>query len=183
MDVKQPEKLIEHALALIQKMAREDTDPTTAIRVIELLRQFELELLVLLVKLLVNQQGALDGRRQELPERGPELTDSERGQHPGGVSSATTPSPPPTNAALPPSRRKAYQQYLWATRTSPELAEATDRDVYRWLSEHVDDGEQLPAFGTWSRYLREARVFYGTSKHNRRSGRGTGRSVVRRGEI
>lgn len=87
------------------------------------------------------------------------------------------------SAGLSPSRRKAYQQHQWAVETNAELEGTTDRQVYDWLGEHLDENEQLPPFSTWSRYLRDARASYGTSKHTPQAGRKTGRSIVRPDEI
>jgi hypothetical protein len=86
-------------------------------------------------------------------------------------------------AGLSPSRRKAYQQHQWAVESNVELEGTTDRQVYDWLGEHLDENEQLPPFSTWSRYLRDARASYGTSKHTPRAGRKAGRSIVRPDEI
>ncbi len=68
-----------------------------------------------------------------------------------------------------------------------------DREAYDLLKENGISGEgaeeselsdnELPAFDTWSRYLRSARKKRGQQKNNRRSGRTTGRSVVRHDEI
>jgi hypothetical protein len=88
-----------------------------------------------------------------------------------------------SESKLSPSRMKAYQQFLWAVNTNAELDGATDRDVYDWLKEHLDENESLPEFSAWSRYVRQAREAYGTSKHNRRAGRQTGRSIARPDEI
>jgi hypothetical protein len=88
------------------------------------------------------------------------------------------------DAGLSPSRKKAYQQYQSAVKKIAELDGATDRQVYDWLGEHCDDeDEKLPPFSTWSRYLRHARAYYGTSKNTRRAGRQTGRSIVGSDEI
>jgi hypothetical protein len=84
---------------------------------------------------------------------------------------------------LPPSRQKAYSQYQWAIRTNAELSGAGDRAVYDWLTEHSEEGEQLPSFASWTRYLRDARAAIGTSKHTPRHGRETGRSIVRPSDI
>jgi hypothetical protein len=89
----------------------------------------------------------------------------------------------PEGAGLPPSRQKAYSQYLWAVKENAELDGATDQQVYDWLSEHLEDGEQLPPFNTWSRYVREARSHHNTSKHSSRVDRETGRSIVRPDQI
>jgi hypothetical protein len=86
-------------------------------------------------------------------------------------------------AALAPSRQKAYSQYQWAVRTNAKLQGATDQQVYDWLAAHIEDGEQLPSFSTWGRYLRDARATHGTSKHNRRAGRETDRNIARPDQI
>jgi hypothetical protein len=84
---------------------------------------------------------------------------------------------------LPPSREKAYRQYLDAVAKNPtQLNDETDRKVYDWLEEHAE-GEALPVFGTWSKYLREARKHYQTNKHTARHGRETGKTVVRQDRI
>jgi hypothetical protein len=86
---------------------------------------------------------------------------------------------------LSPSRKIAYQQFEWAVRTNAALDGATDRTVYDWLKEHLEEDEAnaLPAYSTWTRYLSDARAAYNTRKHNSRAGRETGRSTVRPDEI
>jgi hypothetical protein len=84
---------------------------------------------------------------------------------------------------LSPSREKAYRQFEWAVRTNAALDGATDCEVYNWLAEHLDRGESLPQYSTWTRYLSDARAAYDTRKHNRCSDRETGRSIVRPDEI
>jgi hypothetical protein len=86
-------------------------------------------------------------------------------------------------ATLAPSRQKAYGQYLDAVRRNPELANATDRDVYDAVKEQLDSGETLPSFATWTRYLRDARDYHDANKSKSRAGREHGKSVVRRDEI
>jgi hypothetical protein len=84
---------------------------------------------------------------------------------------------------LPPSREKAFRQYLQAVSNNPtQLNGATDREVYDWLEVH-SEGERLPRFDTWSRYLREARDHYSAQKNTARTGRVTGKSVVSEDEI
>jgi hypothetical protein len=85
-------------------------------------------------------------------------------------------------AKLAPSRSKAYGQWQDAIRRNAALHDATDREVYDWLNENLDDGEQLPTFPTWRRYVSEGRKAYSTSKHTSRAGR-TGRSVVNRNKV
>jgi hypothetical protein len=89
----------------------------------------------------------------------------------------------PEVVKLAPSRLKAYQQFQWAVTMNPELEGASDQQVYDWLTEHLDEGDPLPLFGTWRRYVSEARAAYDTRKHNLRAGRETGRSAVRPDEI
>jgi hypothetical protein len=82
---------------------------------------------------------------------------------------------------LAPSRVKALSQYRDAVNKCPNLKAATDCDVYKWIKDH-SDGDSVPTYATWSRYLREARGAVGTSKNAPRSSR-TGRSIVRVDEI
>jgi hypothetical protein len=78
---------------------------------------------------------------------------------------------------LPPAREKAYQQFQWAVQQDAALEGATDRDVYEWLKEKLDEDDKLPSFASWSKYVRDARKIQGVSKHTSRAGR-TGRSIV-----
>ena len=59
----------------------------------------------------------------------------------------------------------------------------TDREVYDWLTEHLDEGEKLPGFETWDRYVRQARSVLGTQKYEPRSGREHGGTIVREDQI
>jgi hypothetical protein len=93
-----------------------------------------------------------------------------------GTEGASRPS-------LSPSRQKAYSQYLHAIQQDTALAGATDRDVYDWLENNLDDGEDLPTFATWGKYVREARSAAGENKNRPRAGRDTGRSIVRPDQI
>ncbi|TWT37011.1 hypothetical protein KOR34_19570 [Posidoniimonas corsicana] len=78
---------------------------------------------------------------------------------------------------LVPAHRKAYYSFLYAEAKSERRLE--DRDAYNWLKENgVDDAErselqdyELPAFDTWSRYLRFARKALDERKYTPRSGR------------
>lgn len=85
--------------------------------------------------------------------------------------------------SLSPSRQKAFSQYLWAVQQNAELNGATEEQVYVWLTQHLDDGEQLPSFATWARYVREGRAETNARKNTPRRGRQTGRSIVRPDEI
>jgi hypothetical protein len=118
--------------------------------------------------------GAAGGAPAEAEQ--PEGTGTHSEQ--GGAESAEKP-----DANLSPSRMKAYQQYRWAVEQNAELNGATDRKVYDWLAEHLDDGEQLPSFATWDRYVRKARAAENTRKNTPRRRRQTGRSIVRPDEI
>jgi hypothetical protein len=97
----------------------------------------------------------------------------------------TTPSDDPGLAPkLAPSREKAYLQFLAAVATDPNrLSGAPDSEVYSSVKEHLEAGERLPSFATWSRYLREAREVHSAQKNTPRSGRPTGKSVVREDQI
>ncbi len=85
---------------------------------------------------------------------------------------------------LPKAVLKAYQSYLDAERSSANASgkpRKTDSEIYAYLTVHgcsIDDYE-LPDFGTWTRYLRQARRFFDTRKNNPRHGREHGRSIVR----
>jgi hypothetical protein len=85
---------------------------------------------------------------------------------------------------LPQSRKRAYQLCLSALEAAPHLKDATDKDIYDWLSEHRDEGDDpLPKFETFSRYLGECRNKLGNQKRKPRAGRPTGRSIVQADEI
>jgi len=86
-----------------------------------------------------------------------------------------------------PAPRKAYLSFLYAERQNEK--QLKDRPAYDWLKEHgCDDAKgladyQLPAFDTWSRYVREVRSKLGEQKNQSRVGRVTGGSVVKQNEI
>lgn len=84
---------------------------------------------------------------------------------------------------LSPSRQKAYGQFLDAVRRNPELANATDREVYDAITEQLDRDETVPSFDTWSKYLREARTHHDANKYQRRAGRERGKGIVTRDQI
>jgi hypothetical protein len=113
--------------------------------------------------------------------------DHERGQEPGGAAVSSDEvdyeGASPLGGQLPPSRKKAYLEYLDAIAKNPnELNGALDREVYDWVKEHAD-GEPLPAFNTWDRYVRDARKHLGKQKNTPRKGRATGKSVVSEDQI
>src|SRR5262249_3488292 len=83
---------------------------------------------------------------------------------------------------LKPSREKAYRLFQWAMEQNPSLK--TDKEVYDWLLERSDLPEELPNFGSWSKYLRDARAYYSDHKHTpRTTNKVSGKSVVRRDQI
>ena len=82
---------------------------------------------------------------------------------------------------LAPSRRKAMSQYLDALNQCPALQGGPDRAVYEWITEHAE-GDPLPSFDTWAKYLREARKATGTNKNTSRLGRAA-RSVAKPDEL
>jgi hypothetical protein len=121
---------------------------------------------------------------EEVEARTPPPPEGERAEGTGADSAqAKSEQPERIDATVSPSRLKAYQQYTWAIKQNPALDGGTDREVYDWLSEHLDDGEQLPTFATWGRYVRKARTAHGTGKNTSRRGRQTGRSIVHPDEI
>lgn len=118
---------------------------------------------------------AIKAARDKVTDQAPRATRaSEQGEEAGGQDGAKS---------LVPSRQKAYGQYLDAVRRKPELANATDREVYDAVKEQLESGESLPIFGTWSRYLRDARSFHDANKHEPRTGREHGKSIVRHDQI
>jgi hypothetical protein len=123
--------------------------------------------------------GASGGGGPALPDDAAERTDgsaSGEADKPGDTSDGDE------SAAIPklaPSRQKAFGQFRWAIEQNAALDGAADRDVYDWLTEHLDDGEQLPTFETWGRYLREARAAADARKNTSRGGRCAGRSIAR----
>ena len=79
-------------------------------------------------------------------------------------------------AKLRPCDDKAWSQYRRAIEDNPELT--TDQAAYDWFIEHVaDEGESLPAFASWVKYVRLARADAGEQKNKRGVGHET-RSVV-----
>jgi len=79
---------------------------------------------------------------------------------------------------LPDRVRRAYAQYLFATKQyeGEGGGQPTDRELYAWLKRRSE--ERLPAFETWVRYVRQARQALGEQKNSPRAGRKHGRSIV-----
>jgi hypothetical protein len=84
---------------------------------------------------------------------------------------------------IPPCQQKAYGQWLDAIRRGPFSKEDLDREVYGWVRDDLEEGESLPNYATWSRYVREVRKRLGESKYTPRAGRNAGRNVVRRRQL
>jgi hypothetical protein len=81
---------------------------------------------------------------------------------------------------LPPSCRRAYASFLRASEKNPNLK--TDEKIYNHLKTYgceAYEGDKLPGFETWQRYLRTARRRHGAQKNSTRAGRPVGPSVVR----
>ena len=77
---------------------------------------------------------------------------------------------------LRPCIRKAWSQYLDATRRNAELT--TDAQVYEWLETTLEEGDfKLPSFRTWQGSLSKARTALGQNKNRRGVGHTT-RSVI-----
>lgn len=80
-----------------------------------------------------------------------------------------TPAADTKPIALGDAERRAWERYQEALKMKPELAGATDRDVYDFIRNAMLPGDdrrrrQLPLFETWSRYLRTARRVKGCPK-------------------
>lgn len=110
----------------------------------------------------------------------------EQSTAPAVVRAGQTPSPGETaeeesaqGARLSDRVKAAYGQYLQAAKecTGKDGREPTDQQCYDWLSTH-NDGDTLPAFETWQRYLRDARRCLGKQKNAPRAGRSHGQSIV-----
>jgi hypothetical protein len=80
---------------------------------------------------------------------------------------------------LPDRARTAYDQYLRAVPecTGKDGRAPTDQQCHEWLKAH-NDGDTLPGFDTWQRYVRQARKHLGKQKNAPRAGRSFGRSIV-----
>jgi hypothetical protein len=78
----------------------------------------------------------------------------------------------------------AYAQYRQAAHecTNNDGREPTDQQCHAWLETH-SEGDQLPAFDTWQRYVRKARNFLGDQKNTPLAGREHGRSIVSANEV
>jgi len=107
----------------------------------------------------------------------------------GGVTSNASPAsllraaPHQQLLRLKPSQQKAYSQYQAAIHQEPRLANATDKEVYKYVEANLlDDGEALPKVETWISYVQKARSAEGKQKNQPRSGR-TGRSIVRSSQL
>lgn len=72
---------------------------------------------------------------------------------------------------------RAYREYKMA---EGALGGCVDKQAYKWLTNHGSD--DLPAFTTWSRYVRIVRRHYNDQKNHPRAGR-TGASIVKWDEI
>jgi hypothetical protein len=79
-------------------------------------------------------------------------------------------------AKLRPCDTKAWSQFRRAMEASPELT--TDQAAYDWFIENLaDEGERLPTFATWVKYVRLARAVAGEQKNKPGVGHET-RSVI-----
>jgi hypothetical protein len=87
--------------------------------------------------------------------------------------------------------RLAYLAFSYAESKAGKRLE--DREAYDLIKDEGipegagDRGElaeyRLPAFGSWTRYLREARNVLNEQKYTRRAGRPVGKSIVTGGQI
>jgi len=77
--------------------------------------------------------------------------------------------------AMPPSRRKAWGEWLTAER---ELKGGTDRQAYEWTKARLEPGKKMVAFDTWCRYLRDTRKALGLQRRSPGHPKPTGKSVV-----
>ncbi len=68
-------------------------------------------------------------------------------------------------SGLPQRSRVAYLQYERAAR---DMIDPTDRAAYDAVKDTLPDGESLPGFDAWARYLREARSYLNQQKNKPR---------------
>jgi integrase len=82
--------------------------------------------------------------------------------------------PAPQRAELPPAVQIAHEALKWAVQMRPDLAGASDAEVYAWLQGRAEyQGQLAPTAATFRRQLNEARRFYhgpGGRKGQRRNG-------------
>ncbi|MFL5341880.1 MAG: hypothetical protein ACJ8F7_17175, partial [Gemmataceae bacterium] len=110
-------------------------------------------------------------------------------------TTASDPANGPDRAAilkgLAPAVRLAYLAFSYAESKKGRCLQ--DRDAYEFLTDEGipddagDKGDladyRLPAFDTWSRYLREARKALDEGKYSPRGGRRTGSSIARANQV
>ncbi|MCG3179635.1 MAG: hypothetical protein BIFFINMI_01976 [Phycisphaerae bacterium] len=125
-------------------------------------------------------QKAIPGFGQPAPAAAPTVAPAAPPAHQDGRGEVAAHAP--TTDPLEPAERKAYQQYAYAVEQSA-MPITKDREAYDWLAAHLDSGDKLPAYETWTRYLRSARKALGEQKNKPRRGRQAGRSVVRDRDI
>lgn len=66
---------------------------------------------------------------------------------------------------LPKAKALAWGQYNMALRNWPDLACATDAEVYRYFKEHLkEQDDHLPAMDSWTKYVSDARRHLGQQK-------------------
>jgi hypothetical protein len=109
-----------------------------------------------------------------------------------GAPTAVDPPSTTENRAEPPlpeRARVALNQYAQAVEASGRN-KLTDPEAYEYLTgvyekarADGDTTDELLEFGTWRRYLSEARRLTGAQKHQPRTGRGKSRSIVKRSEV
>lgn len=73
------------------------------------------------------------------------------------------------------SRRRAWMQWFSAQEAIPQC---TDREAYDWIKSHMEPGDTLASFLTWTRYLRAVRKALGLQKYGGGKPLATGKSVV-----
>ncbi len=79
----------------------------------------------------------------------------------------------------------AWRSYEIAEKHLAGDGPLTDRKAYDWLEgagAELPSQYELPAFGTWQRYVRKARLHYGQHKNQKRAGR-SGKSIVKQADV
>lgn len=88
-----------------------------------------------------------------------------------------------TISNLEPKKRLAFQLYEKALKDEPALNNATYKEIYAYMRENLEDAEQFDVCDTWSKYVKQAKNYFGISQKTSRSGRPYGKSIVQIDQI
>jgi integrase len=150
-------------------------EQTTARRPVQVLKVPPVEDIPATTERLPTRVG-LERPRPQVPIEGAEATVSANGSKVESMleqvlKRLATPEPSkgrqrsPAPASLTTAQQNAYEAHAWATATNPELSNASDTAVFRWLQGRPEFAGKLPPLvDTFRRYLSAARLFHDTRK-------------------